>query len=99
MSQPIPPDADPRMFWNGQYLLEEDPEDPHSYSKAAEEAQRAVGVLSLLQSCVKCTHRYCTRSEMAEAYRESASSEEAFPRVDRQERIQASPLPLRHSLH
>ncbi|PIL28834.1 hypothetical protein GSI_08879 [Ganoderma sinense ZZ0214-1] len=41
MSQPIPPGADPRMFWNGQYLLEDDPENPLSYSKAAQEAQRA----------------------------------------------------------
>ncbi|PIL28824.1 hypothetical protein GSI_08869 [Ganoderma sinense ZZ0214-1] len=41
MSQPIPPGADPRLFWDGQYLLEEDPDDPDSYSKAAKEAQRA----------------------------------------------------------
>ncbi|PIL28833.1 hypothetical protein GSI_08878 [Ganoderma sinense ZZ0214-1] len=41
MSHSVPADADPRLFWNGQYLLEDDPNDPSKYSKAAEEAQRA----------------------------------------------------------
>ncbi|KAI1792674.1 hypothetical protein LXA43DRAFT_1093323 [Ganoderma leucocontextum] len=41
MSQSIPADADPRLFWNGQYLFEDDPDDRANYSKAAEEAQRA----------------------------------------------------------
>ncbi|KAI1792671.1 hypothetical protein LXA43DRAFT_1093320 [Ganoderma leucocontextum] len=41
MSQTIPADADPRLFWNGQYMLEDDPDDRANYSKAAEEAQRA----------------------------------------------------------
>ena len=61
MPQPVPPDADPALFWNGQYLLEEDPDDPENYSKAAEEAQRAVGVL-YLPSRVRRTHRHTFRN-------------------------------------
>ena len=45
MSHSAPAGADHRLFWNGQYLLEDDPDDPANYSKAAEEAQRAVSIL------------------------------------------------------
>ncbi|PIL28822.1 hypothetical protein GSI_08867 [Ganoderma sinense ZZ0214-1] len=41
MPQPVPADADPRLFWNGQYLLEEDPDHPANLSEAAQEAQEA----------------------------------------------------------
>ena len=66
MSQPIPPSADPSLFWNGQYLLEEDPDDPENYSKAAEEAQRAVSVLRLHYRTYSVLTD--TRSEMAETH-------------------------------
>ena len=61
MSQSIPANADPSLFWNGQYLFEDDPNDPAHYSKAAQEAQRAVSVFRLVSRSER-THQYAHRN-------------------------------------
>ena len=61
MSQSISANADPSLCWNGQYLFEDDPDDPAHYSKAAQEAQRAVSVFRLVSRSER-THQYAHRN-------------------------------------